>query len=199
MPRVPIDYSKTILYYFVCNDASITDTYVGHTTDITRRKSQHKYRCCNEKDKGYNFKLYQNIRANGGFENWNMTPLEQYPCENDIQARIREQYWMDQLQAKMNDRNAHTNYQEYQIKYREEHKQQIKQYNDDHKEERKLYYEANKEYIAKKKKEKYEKNKEVILEKAKATYTCVCDSVCRIGEKLRHEKSQKHINYIANV
>jgi hypothetical protein len=99
----------------------------------------------------------------------------------------------------MNDRNAHTNYQEYQIKYREEHKQQIKQYNDDHKEERKLYYEANKEYIAKKKKEKYGKNKEVILEKAKAKYTCVCDSVCRIGEKLRHEKSQKHINYIANV
>ena len=184
MPRKPIDYSKTIIYHFVCNDKSIVDTYVGHTTEFRRRKSNHKSCCNNEKDQAHKFKLYQNIRANGGFENWNMTPLEQYPCENDIQARIREQYWMDQLQAKMNDRNAHTNYQEYQIKYREEHKQEIKQYHDDRKEERK---------------EKYEINKEKIAEKRKKVFTCECGSVFRIDSKARHEKSQKHINSMTTV
>ena len=45
MPRKPIDYSKTISYKIVCNDLSITDCYVGHTTDFTKRKSHHKSDC----------------------------------------------------------------------------------------------------------------------------------------------------------
>ena len=47
MPKLPIDYSKTIIYKIVCNDTNITDCYVGHTTDITRRKAHHKCSCNN--------------------------------------------------------------------------------------------------------------------------------------------------------
>ena len=107
MPRVPIDYSKTIIYHFVCNDTSVIDTYVGHTTDFTKRKCRHKSACCNEKSRDYNLKLYKNIRDNGGWENWEMKPLEEFACENKIQACIREQYWIDKLQAKMNSVKAH--------------------------------------------------------------------------------------------
>jgi len=95
MPRLPIDYSKCIIYHFVCNDTSITESYVGHTTDITRRKSRHKSACCNQKSRDYNLKLYKNIRENGNWENWEMKPLEEFPCENKIQARIKEQEWID--------------------------------------------------------------------------------------------------------
>ena len=37
MPKLPIDYSKTIIYKIICCDLNIKDCYVGHTTDFTRR------------------------------------------------------------------------------------------------------------------------------------------------------------------
>ena len=49
MPRKPIDYSKTHFYKIVCKDTSITDCYVGHTTDFTKRQWQHKNSCKNQK------------------------------------------------------------------------------------------------------------------------------------------------------
>jgi hypothetical protein len=49
MPRLPIDYSKTIIYKIVCNDLSITGCYVGHSTDFTRRKQQNEFSCNDEK------------------------------------------------------------------------------------------------------------------------------------------------------
>ncbi len=42
MPRNEIDYSKTIIYKIVCNDLTITDCYVGSTTDFKTRKAAHK-------------------------------------------------------------------------------------------------------------------------------------------------------------
>jgi hypothetical protein len=38
MPKTIIDYSKCVMYKIVCNDLEITDIYVGHTTNFTRRK-----------------------------------------------------------------------------------------------------------------------------------------------------------------
>ena len=38
MPRKETDYSKTVIYKIVCNDLTITDIYVGHTTDFVVRK-----------------------------------------------------------------------------------------------------------------------------------------------------------------
>ena len=32
MPRIAMDYNKTIMYRIVCNDLEIKDCYVGHTT-----------------------------------------------------------------------------------------------------------------------------------------------------------------------
>ena len=51
MPRIPIDYTKTIIYKFVCNDINIKDIYVGATTDMIRRKAKHISVCNNEKFK----------------------------------------------------------------------------------------------------------------------------------------------------
>ena len=38
MPKLPINYDKTHFYKLCCRDPTITDIYVGHTTDFTRRK-----------------------------------------------------------------------------------------------------------------------------------------------------------------
>ena len=42
MPKVKADYSNTIIYKLCCNDPSITEIYIGHTTNFTQRKNRHK-------------------------------------------------------------------------------------------------------------------------------------------------------------
>ena len=101
MPRHPIDYSKTIIYHFVCNNPEIKNTYVGSTTDFATRKRDHKS-YCKGSGTGTNTYKYKVMRENGGWENWTMIPLEEYPCETSIQSRIRERYWEDKLKADMN-------------------------------------------------------------------------------------------------
>ena len=65
MPKLPMDYSKTIIYKIehIENDSLV---YVGHTTNYEKRKCKHKSRCNNGMDKSYDIKLYQMIRENGG-------------------------------------------------------------------------------------------------------------------------------------
>ena len=69
MPRTPIDYSKTIIYKLVCNDVDVTELYVGSTTNFRNRKNEHNNKCHNTNSVKYNYKIYQFIRANGGFLN----------------------------------------------------------------------------------------------------------------------------------
>ena len=80
MPKKPIDYSNTIIYKICCNDITITDCYVGHTTNFSQRKSQHKSSCNNENSEQYNSFVYKFIRENGGWDNWNMIEIERLSC-----------------------------------------------------------------------------------------------------------------------
>ena len=75
MPRKPIDYGNTHFYKIVCKDTNVKSLYVGHTTDFTKRKSQHKHLCCAENDKRYNVHVYEFIRENGGWDNWDMIEI----------------------------------------------------------------------------------------------------------------------------
>jgi hypothetical protein len=102
MPHKEIDYSKTIIYKIVCNDLAVTDCYVGHTTDFICRKAAHKMECNKENHKQYNYKIYQTIRANGGWDNWSMIEIEKYPCQVHNEATARERYWYETLNANMN-------------------------------------------------------------------------------------------------
>ena len=68
MPRNPIDYSKTIMYKIVCNDLSIKNVYVGHTTDEKSRKREHKS-CCNNPNSSYcHLKVYRIILKRTNYE-----------------------------------------------------------------------------------------------------------------------------------
>ena len=98
------DYSKTVIYKIVCKDESITDLYVGSTTNFNSRKSGHKsnskiYKRFNALK---NRKLYITIDKNGGWENWEMIELESHPCANETEALTRESYWYDKLKANLN-------------------------------------------------------------------------------------------------
>ena len=114
-----IDYSKTIINKIVCNDLNITDCYVGHTTNFRHRKSNHKDGCNYEKDKHYHYKVYEIIRANGGWDNWSMLEIEKYPCVDANEARTRERYWYEKLNPTLNSRLPIISKQEYLEKHRE--------------------------------------------------------------------------------
>jgi hypothetical protein len=124
MPRLPIDYSKTVIYKIVCNDLSITECYVGHTTDFTRRKKCHKGRCNNEKGKYYNITVYKTTRDNGGWNNWTMVEIEKYPCKDANEARAKEREWFERMNSSLNMQYPQRTDKEYQKQYREDNKEE---------------------------------------------------------------------------
>ena len=219
MPKVAMDFSKTVIYHFVCKDEMIKCSYVGSTTNFSKRKGQHKADCNIETASHHHLKVYQTIREHGGWNNWDMKPLEEFPCENKTQQVIREQYWIDRLKPGMNSKVAHRKGEnEYEKKkaYREANAEVIK-------EKKSAFYQVNKETISEKQKAYYEANIEVISEKQKVwrkantdmlkakdnawyelnkdklkeKYTCECGTICCIVTKSRHERSMKHQSFIA--
>jgi len=102
MPCKEIDYSKTIIYKLVCKNIKITELYVGYTTHFTQRKSKHKHSCNNPKNEKYNFKVYTFIRENGGWDNWDMIMIEEFPCRNVLEATKQERLRTEELQSTLN-------------------------------------------------------------------------------------------------
>lgn len=99
MSKKSPDYSNTIIYKICCKNENVKDLYVGHTTDFIGRKYSHKKRC---KKLENNEKIYETIRNNGGWENWNMVEIARYCCENRTEARIKESEHYIELEATLN-------------------------------------------------------------------------------------------------
>ena len=102
MPKTVIDYSNTIIYKITCNDSSVHDTYVGHTTNFVQRKHAHKQSCINTKSANYKCKVYEIIRNNGGWLNWKMEIINFFNCSNQYEARQKEQEYFLLLNANLN-------------------------------------------------------------------------------------------------
>lgn len=102
MSNRKIDYSKTIIYKIVCNDAAISDVYVGSTTNFRARKNGHKTACNGITNKNHNLKIYKTIRDNSGWDNWTMIEMEKYPCNDGNESRARERYYYDLLNPSLN-------------------------------------------------------------------------------------------------
>jgi len=99
MPKDDIDYSNTIIYKIICNNKTINDLYVGHTTNFTKRKYLHKSACANLDNK---LKIYDIIRQNEGWDNWDMVEIAKYNCKDKTEARIKEQQHYDELKSTLN-------------------------------------------------------------------------------------------------
>ena len=196
------NYQNGTIYKIVCKDSSITDCYVGSTTNNSKRKSTHKSACNNDGNKKYNYPVYRFIRDNGGWENWEFVLLEDYPCNKKKQLNIRERYWFEKLNATLNDRyperrnrketlNAYRSKTETKEHYKEyynrpeikEHRKEYeKQYynrpeiKEHRKEKNKEYYNIpeNKQRIKEQQKEYRNRpeNKQYMKEYHRLKYTC---------------------------
>jgi hypothetical protein len=114
-------------YQIVPKDKSIDLKYNGQTTDFERRKYQHTRSCVNPNHKTYNYKIYQKIREQGGFDNFEFVILEIHLVNDMSEARIREQYWYNLLESNMNGCNPLQTSKEWLKKYRQTNK--YKEYN----------------------------------------------------------------------
>ena len=203
MPRLPINYQNTIIYKICCNDVTVKEIYIGHTTDFKNRKRAHKCSCNNPNSEKYNIYVYQFIRDNGGFENWSMIEIEKFPCNDKYEAEKKERHWIESLNSTLNKVLPTQTKKEYYENNKEKIKQHTKEYRENNKEKikqhKKEYRENNKEKIKQHKKEYREINKEKLVEERKKTFTCECGSCLRLRDKSRHEKSMKHQNYLCKL
>jgi hypothetical protein len=129
MPKTNFNYSKTIIYKICCKDLLITDIYIGHTTNFIKRKSTHKATCNYSTNKDYNLKVYQFIRENGGWDNWNMIMIEKYPCNNILEATKRERYFFEELKATLNMKTPSRTTPEWNNENRDYKNNQQREYN----------------------------------------------------------------------
>ena len=110
MPKKDVDYSNTIIYKICCKDESIKGMYVGHTTNFIQRKYGHKTACNNLNNA---LKIYNVIRCNGGWNNWNMVELAKYYCKDATEARIKEQKHYNELKASLNSCPPYVDIKQY--------------------------------------------------------------------------------------
>ena len=206
MPKQPMDYTRTVIYKICCNDLSVTDVYVGHTTNFNQRKHAHRNCCINEKQHRHNSKVYQTIRANGGWDNWSMIQICEYPCNTFHEAALEERRHYEILNADLNMVNPCRKRKEYVKIYHQQNRERliekqklyIQQNRSQISEKDKIRYQKNKDIISKKGKIYRDANKDKILEYRKRKYTCCCGSTLRIDGKKDHEKSTKHLQFIQN-
>jgi hypothetical protein len=186
MPRLPKNYANTIIYKIVCNDLTITDIYVGHTTNVSVRKTMHKSNCIYEKGKEYNSKLYTNIRANGGWENYTMVEIEKYPCKDATEARIKEREWFETLHARLNTLYPQRTKEEYYADNRERIITNVR-----------TYASGNKEKISDRGKLKRITHKAEIKERRAKTFLCECGKETTQDHKSRHIRTLFHQQFVS--
>jgi len=173
MPKKLInDY---IFYKIVSLDNSCDLCYVGSTVNWRGRCNKHKSDCTNKNSTNYNTKIYQTIRANGGWDNFIMIEIGTAKQLTLRRAKQIEEDYRVELKASMNDIRCYLS---------EEQKRELA----------KEYREANREYIKEWINEYYKNNEEHIKANASEKITCECGCQFRRAELSRHKKTQKHIN-----
>ncbi len=169
------DIDNYVMYKIYPKNSNLNYCYIGHTNNFNFRKSHHKMPCIDINHSKSHIKLYQVIRENGGWDEWEMVELEKFNGKTKLEARMREQELMKLHNANLNILKAYITEDERKAtknaiteKYREENKellkQQTKKYKEDHKdiiaEQMKKYRAENKDKINQKTREYRENNKE---------------------------------------
>jgi len=202
--------------------------YIGSTTDLDRRKREHKYNCANRNSRHHNSKLYQIIRENGSWECFQFDIIEQVCCETQEDLFKKEDEYITTLKPNMNSQKAFVaeTREEYKKQYYVDNKEKIversnKRYCDNIeqiKEYQKQYYIDNKEKIIENGKKYYSDNREKCKEYSKEynknyrtdnkerisgylRKKIKCECGCEVSSRniSAHKKTKKHLNLIQQL
>lgn len=189
------DYSKGLIYKLCCKDVNVKEIYVGSSINMKQRKRQHKHYAINENSEKYNLKVYQYIRENGGWSNWSMIWIKDYPCNSKRELEAEEDKIMKELNATLNMVDA--------IKDKEKIKKKCREYKQNHKEEIKIkmdeWREKNKEHIKEYGKNYERPNYEERQLIKKEIVICECGATSNKGHIARHRKTKKHLDLISSI
>ncbi len=88
------------IYKIFCRDPKVTQLYVGQSIDYDSRRDSHFFSSISHENKN---KLYEFIRSHGGWKNWKMTVIKQYPLSTTNHELDRlEWYWWNTLGGELN-------------------------------------------------------------------------------------------------
>ena len=126
------------------------ENYIGKTKDITKRMVLHKYY-----SKSSTYKLYDFMRANGGFNNFDYEILETNIPED--QGPLKERYYYDMYKPSLNSNIPAQSQEQSQLQYRTTNKVKLTK-------KTKLWQANNKEKYKLYQKEYYQNKKHLIIE-----------------------------------
>ncbi len=173
------DFTKAKIYK-ITNDYN-DDVYVGSScNNLKKRFNNHK---SSSKIEGKNTSKLYTLINEIGFERFRIDLIENYPCEDKYQLRQREGYFIREI-GTLNINIAGRTKQEYIEENIEMYKKAKTKYRENHKDKANI---NSKEY--------YKNNKE----RLKESIACACGCNITFSNKLRHEKSKKHIKLIESL
>ena len=149
------------------------EIYIGSTQCVRRRKNGHKRSCNITTNKKHNYRVYQHIRAHGGWDAWFMNVVEQVEYTHRWELETREAHHIKTLKASLNCIIPGRTQAEWYQDHREAILQRVKQYS-----------ESNREAIAEKNK-RYRERKNQKIE-------CCCGLTSVRNHLKRHQKTKKH-------
>ena len=165
------DYSNCYIYHIVDSDKVVH--YVGSTSNFNSRKSKHKYCCNTENNRSYNMDIYKHIRANGGWDVFEMVPIRKIEnISNKTELCIEEQAEINKFTNLKNKLGSYLSHEDHLEKTRIWHKnnrekvlqhQRSWKLNNPEKvtEQRRKHREANREAINERQRQYYQKQKEL--------------------------------------
>ena len=180
--------AKTGYIYKLADKAGeFEEIYVGSTSNLRQRKCQHKEGCNNPNSRCHMFYVYQFIRDNGTFGNWDLYELEEVRYNDKKELLKKEREWIEHLKPKLNKQVPTRTGKEW----REANKETINA-------KYKQHYEEHKDTIRAKQKQYREANKETINAKQNEKHECACGGRFTHVHRARHFKSKKHQDYLSS-
>ena len=196
------DYKNSVIYRIYCKNPDIKDCYIGSSKCIQDRMNSHKKACNNIESNKYNLKIYEFIRNNGGWDNFDYEILEYYPCNNFEELRQKEQEYINNFEILLNSTNAYVSEKERKEKtaitkkiwrntengYKISNESQ-KRYDDKVKNNPELRQKKKEKRI-----ERDKKNQDKIKEKNKEIVFCEsCNKHIKKKDISKHNRTKKHI------
>ena len=204
------------VYKLCSTDVNVTEVYVGSTKSLRNRKAGHKQTCENPNDKNHHYAVYEYIRNNGGWDNWEMIVLETVEYNEQHELRARERHWLETLKATLNCKVPNRSVEEWREDNKEEIKRKKHDYHEAHKEEihqkKHDYHIANADHIRAKvqawraadperakisDRQKYLNCQERIKSYRSEKLTCECGIQYTRGHAGRHLQTKRHADLLA--
>jgi len=180
------DYNNGKIYKIVVNNTEDEyRPYIGSTTKeylsqrLTRHRTSYSSHKNGKRDSLASFNLFDKY----GIENCEIILIENYPCTTKDELHARERYWFDNMENCNINKPMRTE-EEVNNKGKIYYNKRMEQDTEFNKKLYQRQLELHPDFNEKKKQDKY---------------TCECGSHIRATGKPKHNKTKKHLDYIATI